>query len=241
MIHVILLAAGKSQRLDSNIKKQFINHNNRPLYMNSLETFLNIDRVDDIILVISKEDENSEYIKFLYDSDIYKIHKNKINITFGGLERYDSVRNSFIYIEENLKYNDEDKILIHDSARPFVNTNDIIKEIDALDKYNAVGLASKCVDTVKKISDNQNGDILKIEKTLDRDLLYLIYTPQGFKYKTIKYAYDEFYKILDNNKNIKITDDLQIVELFTKENTYLIDSDRQNIKITTKEDLKYIN
>lgn len=238
MTYMILLAAGRSERLDIGIKKQYIEYNDKPLFMHSLETIIQVKNIDKIIITIPKEDENSEFIRFLYESNIYKNNKNRIYITFGGKERYDSVRNSFVYIEENLDYNNNDKILIHDSARPFVTKNDIERLIIALDKYNAVSLACKCIDTVKIIK-NTSDDIYEVENTLDRDKIYLIYTPQGFRYDTIKKAYDGFYN--DTNKISKITDDLQMVEMYTDEKTYLLDGDRNNIKITTKEDLKYIN
>lgn len=242
MIAAIILAAGKSRRLakDINTKKQFLKMGESPLFMESIKKFLDIKNINHIILVIDEEDKYNDNINYFKNSDIYKNNKSKIFITYGGENRYDSVRNSFIYIDRNLCYSDNDKILIHDSARPFVKADDIERVIDALDIKYSVSLGGKCVNTLKRVSSSEESDGLKkITKTENRNEFYEVYTPQGFIYGTIKKAYDKLFADTDDNRKL-ITDDLQVIEKYLGEVTYLIDSDRHNIKITTKDDLIYL-
>ena len=228
---LILLLAGASKRFNYKTKKQFITINNKPLYCYSLDTFLSTKKIEKVLLVINKNDKDSEYIKFLYAN--YKIYFNKdiFHIVYGGKERYNSVYNALQYLKDNNIVKATSKILIHDSSRPFVTKIDILNTITALDKYKSVTLAQTVTNTIKIVKNIKN---LQVDYTPDRKLLYEIYTPQGFIFK---YIYDAYNKFMASKKYINITDDLQIIEMFSNVKSYLILGDRNNIKITYRDDI----
>lgn len=238
MIYALILAAGNGIRMKMNTKKQFIKVYNKPLFFYSVDNFLKIKNVDKIYLNFSVEDKNKKEISNFKKNYKKFIDDKKIILLFrGGKERYNSVYNAIKNIYENNKTSIKDKILIHDSARPYFSINDTKELIDLLDTYAAITLASKSIDTLKTIYDiNNKTRIKKIKNTLNRDFIYNIKTPQGFNLKKLYNSYNKFLK-----SNIKyITDDIMIIEKFSKDKSYILETDKYNIKITTKEDLDLI-
>ena len=236
MLYGVVLAAGSGRRMQSKIKKQYISINNRPIFYYSIDKFLKIKNINKIILVINESDKKSVHIKKFISRYSKYLSSAKINIITGGKERYDSVYNALKYIESYYGISKNDSIIIHDSARPNVDVNDIKKLISKLSKYKAITLACKLSDTIKEISPSAT-DIKKVVKTLDRSKYYLIQTPQGFNLKLLCECYDKLYS---SKNKAKITDDLQIIEYYSKMHSYVIDSSSLNFKITTQNDLNMI-
>lgn len=238
MTYGIILAAGKSRRLNNKIKKQFLKINDKPIFYYSIDKFLKIKEIDKIILVISADDKCCFTIKKFIKDYNRLILNSKIDIILGGSERYDSVFNALIYIKDMHGINSKDNVIIHDAARPNVKINDISFLLKNLDKYNALTLSYNVTDTIKVVSsNNKNENIHQVKKTLDRTKHYLISTPQGFKLKLLYECYSKFYK---SRKKPMITDDLQIIEMFSNIKTYLLNSSKLNIKITTQDDINMI-
>lgn len=236
MIYGIILAAGKGSRMKIKEKKQFIRIQNIPVLFYSIDKFLKTSKINKLIVVINSSDSNSVIFKNLLKEYCNEIESGRIVFIIGGKERYNSVYNALCYINEYLNVSDKTKVLIHDSARPNVNIKDIKILIDSLKKYNAISLAYKLSDSIKLIK-NTNSGVKLVLNSVDRDNYYLIATPQGFSFNLLFNCYRKFIK---SKKSFKITDDLQIIECFSKENTYLLDSNKLNIKITTQDDLNMI-
>ncbi len=218
---VILLAAGSGTRMNNVVPKQFININNKPLMVYPLETFSSCSLIDEIIIVTSKE-----YISQVNDY-VTQFNINKVKaIIEGGSTRQKSVFNALTYLKKH-NVNDQDNILIHDSARVLISEEIIKNNIHALEKYNAVDSVIPMTDSVIKSDTGIN-----ITSLCKRSELYLSQTPQSFKFNII-------YKAHENVKNLKdfeITDDCSLV-LKIDEDVYLVEGSRLNFKITTKEDL----
>lgn len=241
MNFLILLAAGNGSRMNIKTKKQYIVIKNKPLFRFSFDKFYKSKIIDKYILVINESDKNNIIINKFKKEYEEMINKQQIVFVFGGENRYDSVFNALDYIYN--VYNDlKDKyVYIHDSARPFVDINDIKNVNELISKYKAISLACKAINTMKIVDKNTMVDnilLSKVSKTLDRNSLYSIMTPQVFEFDLI---YNSHLKFRKQNKIENITDDLQIVEIFSNKKTYLIDSNPVNIKITNKEDLKIYN
>ena len=228
---LILLLAGESKRFKYKTKKQFISINDKPLFCYSLDTFIKTKKINQYILVINKKDINTDNIKYLFDNYKKYFDKEIFKIVYGGKERYNSVFNALKYLDDNKLVDYKSKILIHDSSRPFVNIKDILKVFNSLDIYKSVTLSQTVTNTIKIV---KNTKTLQVDSTPDRKLLYEIYTPQGFIFK---YIYDAYNKFMKADKKINITDDIQIIELFSNIKSYLILGDRNNIKITYKSDI----
>ena len=258
MVYGVILAAGSGSRMKSNVPKQFLTINNIFIVEYSIIKFLQIRTINKIFLVINEEYKNSSYIKKIIKKYLKYIESGKIIIITGGSERYDSVNNAIHYIDDFIGIEDNDKILIHDAARPNFDAGDVKKIINYLEYIKSITLGSKITNTIKKINldskleintllkKSKSNDIINVvDSTIDRNSIYSIETPQGFNLKTLYSCYNKFYNLknkIENHKkninNIQITDDIQIIELFSKNKSYIIDSKKNNFKITTMDDLK---
>ena len=141
-----------------------------------------------------------------------------IDFVYGGDTRKKSVYNALKYIKKFNPIN----ILIHDSVRPNINNTIINNIIKKLDKYNAVVPVISINDALKKIKNN------KIIEHVDRNKFSLAQTPQGFKY-------EELYLKHKINYRDKLDDDSTLFD-----NVHYVKGNINNLKITTKNDLKYL-
>lgn len=236
MTYGIILAAGQGSRMKTKEKKQFVKIRNKPVLFYSIDKFLIIKNIKKLIVVINNDKSNVRIFNKILKNYNKEIETGRLAFVFGGKERYNSVFNALSYLNEFCNVSTKDKVLIHDSARPNVDIKDIKKLLLYLNKYNAITLAYKLSDSIKLIK-NIDSNIKLVLKSVDRDNFYLISTPQGFNFKLL---FDCYQKFLNSKKSVKITDDLQIIELFSNNKTYILDSSKLNFKITTKDDLNMI-
>lgn len=219
-VTAIILAAGKGTRMKMECPKQFYLVEDKPLLYYSLAAFEESE-VDDIVLVT-----NREYIDYCKEEIIEKNGLKKVHsIVEGGTERYWSVCNGLQACVET-KY-----VLIHDSARPCIQKEQIDYFIKEVKQFGACSFGVPVKDTIKIVDDNQLG----IE-TPTRSRLWQIQTPQGFLYDDLILAYDKMKK--DERKDI--TDDTMILEEYLCKKTKIIMGDYRNIKATTPEDIRVL-
>lgn len=217
----IVLAAGSGKRMNSQVHKQYLIIQDRPVLYYSLKEFQD-SAVDEIVLVVGKGEEEFCRREIV---DKYGISKVKA-IVEGGKERYHSVF-------EGLKQtSDADYVLIHDGARPFVNQNIIRRCMQEVQKYQACVVGMPVKDTIK-IADEEG----YAKQTPDRKNVWMIQTPQTFSYALIYEAYEEMLKTEDT----AITDDAMVLERIKGKKSKLIEGSYRNIKITTPEDLLIAN
>lgn len=213
----IIVAAGRGKRMGMDFNKQFILLNNKPILAYTLEKFEKTESIDEIVLVVGKDE-----IGFVKENIIDKYSIKKVSkIVAGGKERQDSVYNGLLAVKEHCSI-----ILIHDGARPFIEEELIEKSIDMAIKMGAVVVAVPVKDTIKRVDND-----MKVIDTLKRDELWSIQTPQTFQYKLLKKAYD----LNRENKDI-VTDDAMMVERLGG-TVNILKGSYKNIKITTPEDL----
>ncbi len=218
----IILAAGSGSRMGIKTKKQFIEIEDKPVLYYSLKTFEN-SSIDEIILVT-----NEDSIEYCQGEVVDKFGFKKVKkIIAGGKERYNSVYNGLLEVE------DSDYVLIHDSARAAICLDIIEDNIKQVQKYRAcvTGVLSK--DTVK-IAD----EFRFIESTPQRENVWIIQTPQSFEVELIKKAYE--YAIAKEIKGL--TDDAMVLENYPFETCKikLLEGDYKNLKITTIEDIEVV-
>ncbi|MDR2556620.1 MAG: 2-C-methyl-D-erythritol 4-phosphate cytidylyltransferase [Bacteroidales bacterium] len=211
----VILAAGKGSRWGGNIPKQFYIVNGKKMYAHSVEVFNKHPQIDEIVIVIPK------LYKDIVKEDAVKNNWNKIvKIIRGGTERHYSTANAL----RALKNESGDTIvLFHDGARPYVDSSIIDRVIAALQTANAVTAAIPATDTIAQINDN------KITNIPDRNFLYHIQTPQGFRIDTVRSAYAKARK----DKNLTATDDCGIVlKYLPKEKVIIVSGSEKNVKCT---------
>ena len=216
-VTAIILAAGKGNRMHSEVPKQFLELDGKPVLYYSLNAFEQ-SSVNDIILVTGKED-----IAYCEKRIIEKYHFNKVRkIVEGGTERYWSVKNG-LAAAKGTEY-----VLIHDGARPCIGKDIIERSIIEVMQIGSCTVGVPVKDTIKVV----DGDNYGID-TPSRDTLWQIQTPQCFRYQEIVEAYEE----MERAKDTDITDDTMIMERYLGIQTKVILGDYCNIKITTPEDL----
>jgi len=216
-VSAIIVAAGKGSRMNMNLNKVFIEICGKPVLARTLEVFEDCSLVDEIILVVNKED-----IVYCKQDilDAYDIQKVK-TIVAGGEERQQSVYNGLAEVSENC-----DIVLVHDGARPFIRNEQIVSSIHDAWKFGASCVAVPSKDTLKIA---EQGEFVK--ETLDRSAVWSVQTPQTFKYELLMEAHEKAYK-----DNFMGTDDAVLVERLGWKIKLTMGS-YENIKITTKEDL----
>jgi len=216
--YAIILAGGSGSRLGSSEPKQFLELGNRPVMAWSLEAFNSHPLVDHIITVVP--DAYRQRIAAIVDR--YTISKH-IQIVQGGITRQGSSWNAV----RSADFAEDDILLLHDAARPFVNS-DIIKNcVVTAEKHGAAGTYVPAVDTITEIDENT------VNRTLERRLLYYTQTPQAFRYSIIL---DAHLKSNDAGRG-PATDDVSLVRNAGYQ-VHAVEGDYSNIKITTEYDYR---
>lgn len=215
----VVLAAGNGSRMHSTVKKQYMNIHGKPVVYYSILAFEKAG-MDEIVLVTDVSE-----IDWCRREIVEKYHLKKVKkIVGGGKERYDSVYAALQVIE------DADYILIHDGARPCVDSEVIHRTLEAAQQTGASVAAVPVKDTIKIV----NTDGIAIN-TPDRNMLWAIQTPQTFQAKVIKEAYETMQ--CKKTQELKITDDAMVVENFSSAQVKIAMGNYRNIKITTPEDI----
>ena len=202
-VSAIITAGGTSSRY-GNTNKLLEKINNKEVIKYTIEAFEN-SNIDEIVICANES---------IID-DLSKMFKHKI--IKGGQTRQESVYNG-------LKAIDCDYVLIHDGARPIINSDLINKIIEEVKTKKAITVMTKTTDTIKEVDENG-----KIIKTIDRNKLYNTQTPQAFEYNLIKSAHEKL-------KGLNFTDDAGMLE-HLGEDVFIVLGSYENIKITTKNDI----
>lgn len=214
---VIIPAGGTGKRLGSEIPKQFIKLRNKEIIIHTLEVFEKSPDIDEI--VIASHPDWIDYLQELIEK--HQISKVK-EIVPGGNERQDSVRNALQSETAMLA----EIIFVHDAVRPFLS----LELISELKHQTALhGSAIPFVlpkNTIKSIENNFTS------KTLNRNELCEVHTPQVFKRELLQKAFDYAY-----SHNYYGTDSSSLLELIGEKSKLILDS-YDNFKITTALDLK---
>jgi len=209
----ILLAAGIGKRFNNKSAKQFVKIEN----FNSIELIINkliLNRKIDLILIVYNKKHKNELKKSLN-----KYKTNKIKIVEGGKYRQESAYKALI----KLKIIKPNNVIIHDACRPNIKNQEINKIINYLKKYDACAPIIKNVD-LARIKRNNRMIECKSE-------IFLTQTPQGFNYKKILSAHNN-YKFLNSKDDIELIND-------NNHKIKFIDGYRDNIKITYKKDIDF--
>lgn len=212
---VIIPAAGVGSRLKADVLKQFILLKDRPLFIHTLEIFEQCSSVDSVVLV-AHEQSISEFERLVKQYNITKIS----NIVAGGETRCVSVSNGLKVISD-----DTECVIIHDAARPFASFKIVEQAISLCYDEQAVIVGVPVKSTIKRVC---TGDKY-VEKTIDRNTLWEVQTPQVFRKDIIIKAHEQ-------SDDINVTDDSMLVERLGVK-VKMLEGDYRNIKVTTEEDL----
>ena len=208
---VLIVAAGEGRRFGG--AKQFAPLGGRPVLAWSVAAFSRHPRVGEIVLVLPPGRDAAPFLSL----------DPKVRAAVdGGPRRQDSVRNGFA----RLAADGNGLVLVHDGVRPFVEAALVDRVLDAADAYGAAVPAVEIEDTVKEVLDG------RVIRTLSRDGLVRVQTPQGFRYGILRDALDLAARATD----LPVTDEASLVERLGR-TVVVVPGDPRNIKITRAEDL----
>ena len=209
----VIVAAGRGNRFGSDIPKQFVLLNNKPVLQHSMEVFAALNY--HIVVVIHPDDQL--YLTALSETYHFPHHQ----IALGGKERFHSVQNALALIPDTAEV-----VLIHDAARPNIDGSFILRLETELDVYENAIPALPMSDSLR---------VRKDEKwcSVHRDDYRIIQTPQFFRATALKKAYQQDY-------SKSFTDDASVLEA-DGGLIHLVEGKIGNIKITIAQDLQWMS
>ncbi|MEN9699227.1 MAG: hypothetical protein RLZZ301_425 [Bacteroidota bacterium] len=210
---IIITAGGIGKRMQSELPKQFIVLQNKPVLLHTLERFYDFDPAAQFIITLP-----SEWHSY-WQEQVQKYHCTIVHqLVDGGAERFDSIKNALEVCTGN-------HIAVHDGVRPLVSLETIARCFEALTHTKAVVPVLPVKDTLRKGS-------AQVSHTEDRSSYFLVHTPQCFDALCLKKAYQQAFLPT-------FTDDASVVEA-TGIVVQLVQSNEENIKLTTPTDLKVL-
>ena len=215
----IITAAGAGIRMGGDQLKQFMDLGGRPVLAVTLERFNHSPDIEAIVLVVPPDKVDYCRGEIVEKYELTKVTK----VVAGGERRQDSVRLGLEATEGHYPL-----VLIHDGVRPLVPPDLISRIVRAANQYRAVIPALAAKETIKEADETG-----LVVKTHDRRTLWLVQTPQAFRYEDILEAHR---RALEENWE-EITDDALLMER-TGAPVKIIEGSEENIKITTPRDLE---
>lgn len=222
----LILAAGKSSRLEQSaagIKKQFLAWRGVPLFWHSVRVLARIPVMQGVVLVFPEAafPEVSQQVDQLRAKEGIGV---PLKVIAGGARRQDSVRIGLGALPGQC-----DVVVVHDAARPFLSAALTIRLLDELRQGVAGAVPGLPVtDTVKQVAEG------KILCTIPRETLQAVQTPQVFLRNILRKAHQ-----LCHEQGWVVTDDASLLERLECV-VQVVPGDRRNIKITTPDDLHYL-
>ena len=209
-VSAIIPAAGMGIRMGSNIPKQFLLLDGKPILHHTLSVLDQCSIVNEIVLVVSEKEIEKGW------QQIQDSYPKVTKVIVGGKERQDSVYNGLQSLDSKA-----DIVVVHDGVRPFVSADLICETVEAARNFGAAITAIPVSDTIKRV--NKEG---VVERTVDRSGLWRVQTPQTFQVPLLKEAFakaqaDKFYG----------TDEGSLIEYLGKD-VKVIPGSELNIKIT---------
>lgn len=205
--HLIIVAAGKGERAGGPVPKQYAQLGGRTVLRRTIEAFLPLPALASLRVVIAA-DHHSLYAQATDGLDLP-------SPIIGGQSRAESVRNGL----DALQADANDIVLIHDAARPFIDSDDIRALLSAVGETGAATLGAPVADTLRRDDGHY----------VDRNGLFAIQTPQAFRLGMLRAA-------LAAQDDLQATDESSIMTAQGVQVT-LVPGKRSNFKITTPEDL----
>ena len=218
----VLPAGGLGKRMGGNIPKQLMVLGGKPVYRYSLETFLSMDEIAEVVMAVPA-DWKDHFEKEIFGDNASELIRAKMKIVVGGAERWQSVENGVNALTSNAEF-----VLVHDVPRPFISKEIILDVCKTLVEKGCCLVAKPAVDTIKIAKDGC------VQQTIDRNTVWMAQTPQAASIALVKKLYG---RIAAEPLNFTPTDEASILEYFG-ESVYIVKGNNLNDKLTTPEDFE---
>ena len=211
----IIPAGGQGTRMGGTVPKQFQALRGKPILHYTLRALQESELIDSLVLVVPEKELKNARADWLERPPVVK------QVVVGGEKRQDSVFNGYQALPT-----DTDIVLVHDGVRPFLSREMIQETIHTAGKFGAAITAIPVHDTLKQVDDSG-----LVQRTVKREALWRVQTPQAFRYDLLGEAFrnaqaDSFYG----------TDEAALIEHLGQE-VRVVDGSEWNLKITRQEDL----
>jgi 2-C-methyl-D-erythritol 4-phosphate cytidylyltransferase len=216
-VAAIVPAAGESRRMGGKIRKPFLTLQGVPILAVTLKNLMECSQIEAFFVCIRIQDKELCYQEVLPHLPSEK----RVEWVEGGARRQDSVYNALLRVDANV-----DLVMIHDAVRPFVSSRMLKAAIRETSRWGATAFGLPAKETIKAV--DEKGWVVR---TIERDTLWNIQTPQTFERSLLQRAYQEAYE-----NGLGGTDDASLVERTGRRVKVLLGSP-ENIKVTTPEDL----
>lgn len=229
MISCILLAAGSARRMKAKENKVFLSLGPLSVLQWNLFHLLDVNDISQVIIVgatheIDRLKRESHNFQNYVTHTLHRKVPYIIEYVAGGAERQDSVRAGLSKVKDTT-----DIVLVHDGARPVAKAKLFNDVAMSAKQYGAAVAAIPAIDTIKRVDEKGF-----IQETLNRNELYHMQTPQGFKKDLFKKAHQNA-----KTHNYIGTDDVSLIELLGAP-VKVITGDYRNVKLTTPNDIPVI-
>ena len=216
MTTAIIVGAGRGERMGANTDKAFLSLGPRPLVAYSMMAFEACPEIRQIVLVVRRD--RIEAAKNM--AQMFGISKLRA-VVAGGAHRQDSVRKGLAELPPETRY-----VTIHDAARPLVTPALISETVRCAHKHGSGVAGRRMVDTVKLVEKAP-----VVSRTVDRDQLWTVQTPQTFRLDLLRQAYARLAET-----GAVVTDDAAALEQIGVP-VRLVEWAPVNLKVTIAEDL----
>lgn len=215
-VFAIVPAAGQGTRIGDAVPKQYLPIAGKPMMFHSIEALAAVSRIECVCVVLSPLDRH-------WGEHDWSAFPDKIEPLFaGGTHRPETVMNALKHLEDRLAK--DDWVLVHDAARPCIQTELVEQFLDEVGDDPVGGLlAMPLADTLKSADENR-----RVAATIPRLNLYRAQTPQMFRYDLLRRGLE---------LRPDATDESQAVESIGFSAPRLVQGENSNIKVTFAEDL----
>ncbi|MEC9345207.1 MAG: bifunctional 2-C-methyl-D-erythritol 4-phosphate cytidylyltransferase/2-C-methyl-D-erythritol 2,4-cyclodiphosphate synthase [Pseudomonadota bacterium] len=208
----LIVAAGRGTRLGADLPKQYLPLGEAPVLRRTVRAFLDHPAIDRVLVVIGPD-----------DLPLYRMAVGDLDLpapVTGGASRQASVLNGLLALQDHgIK-----RVLIHDGARPFVDSATIDRVLGALDDDPGALPCIPVVDSLKRGA----GDM--VAEPVTRDGLWRAQTPQGFRFAEILAAHEAA-------AGLNLTDDVEVAQRAGLA-VRMVEGTEANFKITTADDME---
>ena len=214
-LFALIVAGGSGKRMQTETPKQFLELAGKPVLMHTIERFKTFNDSIEIITVLPEN-------QLEYWTSVQKKHSFSVpqTVVKGGDTRFHSVKNGLDFVPDNCL------VAIHDGVRPFVSHSTLKQCFETAEKLGNAVPAVTVAESLRALTGEGNSPV-------DRQMIRAIQTPQTFKASIIKKAYQQEYRC-------EFTDDATVLEA-SGVKINLVEGNRENIKITNREDLLISN
>lgn len=216
-VWAVVPAAGIGSRMQSDIPKQYLLLNDKPVLQHTLERLASHPRIEGIVIALADQDPWWSELDFNPDCEML--------LAKGGKQRADSVLNALHALA--IHTDNDPWVMVHDAARPCLRHQDIDRMLETLISHQVGGILGVPVtDTVKRADADR-----QILETVDRNGLWRAATPQMFRLGLLKKALESA-----SRQGLSVTDEASAMELAGWQ-PMMVEGHQDNIKITLPQDL----